>query len=48
MSGYTDDIISNHGVLESNVQFLGKPFTPLMLANKIREVLEHSTGSQLT
>jgi PAS domain S-box-containing protein len=47
MSGYTDDIISNHGVLESNVQFLGKPFTPLMLANKIREVLEHSTGSQL-
>ncbi len=40
MSGYTDDIISNQGILESNVQFLSKPFTPLMLANKVREVLE--------
>ena len=40
MSGYNDDIISNHGVLEENVHFLSKPFTPLTLANRIREVLE--------
>ncbi len=40
MSGYNDDIISNHGILEENVNFLSKPFTPLTLANRIREVLE--------
>ena len=40
MSGYTDDIISRHGVLEENVHFLGKPFSPMTLAVKIREALE--------
>lgn len=39
MSGYDDDIISNHGVLEENVRFLNKPFTPSKLAEKVREVL---------
>lgn len=41
MSGYTDDIISKHGVLEENVHFLNKPFTPSILATKIREILEN-------
>ncbi len=40
MSGYTDDIISKHGVLEKDVHFLNKPFTPSILAMKIREILE--------
>lgn len=40
MSGYTDDIISKHGVLEQDVHFLNKPFTPSILATKIREILE--------
>ncbi len=40
MSGYTDDIISKHGVLEEDVHFLNKPFTPSILATKIRQVLE--------
>lgn len=40
MSGYTDDIISKHGVLEEDVHFLNKPFTPSILATKIREILE--------
>ena len=40
MSGYTDDIISRHGVLEENVHFLGKPFSPLTLAVKVRSALE--------
>lgn len=39
MSGYTDDIIAHHGVLEENISFIGKPFSPSMLAVKIREVL---------
>jgi PAS domain S-box-containing protein len=41
MSGYTDDIISKHGVLEEDVHFLNKPFTPSILATKIREILEN-------
>jgi CheY-like chemotaxis protein len=39
MSGYTDDSIVRHGVLESGVAFVQKPITPTLLARKIREVL---------
>jgi two-component system, cell cycle sensor histidine kinase and response regulator CckA len=40
MSGYTDDSIVRHGVLEAQVAFLQKPFTPDMLARRVREVIE--------
>ncbi len=39
MSGYTDDAVVRHGVLDSKVAFLQKPFTPDVLAKRIREVL---------
>ena len=39
MSGYTDDVVVRHGVMERGVPFLQKPFTPERLANKIVEVL---------
>ena len=39
MSGYTDDIIVHHGVLDGKVSFIGKPFTLEQLARKLREVL---------
>jgi two-component system cell cycle sensor histidine kinase/response regulator CckA len=39
-SGYTDDVISRHGVLADGVSFIGKPYTPLALAGKVREVLD--------
>lgn len=41
MSGYTDDAIVQHGVLEAGINFLQKPFTPGALALKVREVLDN-------
>jgi YesN/AraC family two-component response regulator len=39
MSGYTDDTIAHHGVLDSEIAFLQKPFTSATLDRKLREVL---------
>jgi signal transduction histidine kinase/ActR/RegA family two-component response regulator len=40
MSGYTDDAIVQHGVLEPGINFIQKPFSPDALALKVREVLD--------
>lgn len=39
MSGYTDDIVANHGVLNDGVHLLNKPFTREQLEQKLKEVL---------
>ena len=38
-SGYAENVIVHHGVLEAGVHFLGKPFSAASLTAKIREVL---------
>ena len=46
MSGYTDEAVLHHGVLEGDVAFLQKPFSPIGLARKVREVLDADTSSR--
>jgi len=43
ISGYTDDTVVRHGVLDGGVAFLQKPFNLKSLAEKIREVLKGET-----
>jgi len=40
MSGYTDDAIVHHGVLDPGVALIQKPFSPDALARRVREVLD--------
>ncbi|HET6977464.1 MAG TPA: PAS domain S-box protein [Pyrinomonadaceae bacterium] len=44
MSGYTDEAIVQHGVLDANVKFLQKPFTWVGLTRKVREVLNRKAS----
>jgi len=39
ISGYTDDVIAQHGVLDDDVEFIQKPYSPTALAKKVKEVL---------
>jgi hypothetical protein len=40
MSGYTDNAITHHGVLDKRMNFIQKPFTVEGLARKVWEVLD--------
>jgi CheY-like chemotaxis protein len=40
ISGYADEVLGRHGVLEPGIPFLQKPFSPESLARKVREVLD--------
>jgi two-component system cell cycle sensor histidine kinase/response regulator CckA len=40
MSGYTDDVVVRHGLVAADVEFLPKPFSPGVLASKVRKTLD--------
>ncbi len=39
LSGYADDAVARHGVLAPGTAFMQKPFSPSVLATRVREVL---------
>ena len=47
MSGYAADIISYKGIDTEGVELLTKPFSPLVLLAKVREVLDRP-GTRLS
>ena len=44
ISGYTDDIISHHGVLEPGTAFLQKPFSPEAFVGKVHDLLNQGSN----
>jgi FixJ family two-component response regulator len=46
MSGYTDNVITTGGMLETGIAFLQKPFSPTILVTKVREVLTSAPASK--
>jgi len=45
MSGYTDDVVLQHGIQDSGVAYLQKPLTPTALTGKVRQLLSGGTGA---
>jgi two-component system cell cycle sensor histidine kinase/response regulator CckA len=43
-SGYADDAVLRHGVLEPHVHFIAKPYAAQALIQKVREVLDESSA----
>jgi DNA-binding NtrC family response regulator len=46
MSGYTADVIADHGVLERGTNFMQKPFSVDQLATKVRQALSDAEAGR--
>ncbi|MDQ6939949.1 MAG: ATP-binding protein [Verrucomicrobiota bacterium] len=47
ISGYSNNDISEHGVVDRQIELLQKPFTPQTLARRVRDILEAHAHSQV-
>lgn len=47
MSGYTSDAVVRNGLLDANIAFIQKPFTPRRLTARLREVLDGAPGGMI-
>jgi CheY-like chemotaxis protein len=45
ISGYTDDAVVRHGLLDAALSFLQKPFSPSALVHKVRDILDQQTAA---
>ena len=45
MSGYMDDALGEHGILPANVNFIQKPFSPRVIAQRVRDILDGAPPS---
>ncbi|NLH49523.1 MAG: PAS domain S-box protein [Myxococcales bacterium] len=45
-SGYTEDIIAHHGMIDKGLHFIGKPYAPRALAKAIRKVLDETASPE--
>ena len=46
MSGFTENAIVHHGVLDPDTEFIAKPFTPEILATRARQLLAADSAVQ--
>ena len=45
MSGYTDDAVVRHGIMDKDIEYLQKPFTPESLVRRVGEVLRDARNA---
>jgi CheY-like chemotaxis protein len=44
MSGYMDETLGEQGILPANVNFIQKPFSPKIIAQKVRDILDGTSS----